>query len=280
MDLRFLPAFHAVYERKNLTAAATALRLTQPAVTYQLRQLEAAVGTLFERRRTGMLPNARGDRLYAITRELVDRIARLDDAPERTLSVSSVSVFGRYVVAPILRRMTDVPHALRFPLAEEVIAQVASGACDLGFVFRAVHHPALACEPVFDEEYVMVAPRRRALPLPGEVVPLVTYDEAEYVLGRWVGHHYKRTAPAFAVSCRYEEIEEVLAAVAAGRGCAVVPRSCITRGTVVIASTRAPVLNTVYAIWRAAHPLGDQATRLLGGLPRRAARSSRRRDRT
>jgi LysR family transcriptional regulator, cyn operon transcriptional activator len=270
MDLRFLPAFHAVYERKNLTAAARALRLSQPAVTYQLRQLETQVGTLFERRRTGMQPTTRGERLYAITRELLDRIAHLDDVLPRTLAISSVSVFGRYVVAPLLRSaaFADVPHALRFPLADEVIAQVAAGDCELGFVFRAVHHPSLACEPAFDERYLLIAPRRRALPAPGEVVPLVAYDEGDYVLGRWVGHHYKRTPPAFSVACRYEELEEVVAAVAAGRGCAIVPRSCLT-GTPrvhVVHGARAPAINTVYAIWRVTYPLGEAAARLLRSM--------------
>jgi LysR family transcriptional regulator, cyn operon transcriptional activator len=268
MDLRFLPAFHAVYERKNLTAAARALRLSQPAVTYQLRQLEAQVGALFERRRTGMHATVRADRLYAITRELVDRIAHLDDAPARPLAIASVSVFGRYVVAPVLRKLA-IPHALRFPLADEVIAQVAAGECELGFVFRAVHHAALACDPVFDEQYLLIAPRRRALPAPGEVVPLVAYDEGDYVLGRWVGHHYKRATPSFAVACRYEELEEVVAAVTAGLGCAVVPKSCLVPGSRVhvVHGTRAPAINTVYAIRRLAQPLTDEAARLLTRLP-------------
>jgi LysR family transcriptional regulator, cyn operon transcriptional activator len=258
--------FHAVYERKNLTAAARALRLSQPAVTYQLRQLEAQVGTLFERRRTGMVATVRAERLYAITRELVDRIAHLDDAPARPLAIASVSVFGRYIVAPALRTLA-IPHVLRFPLADEVIAQVAAGECELGFVFRAVHHVALACDPVFEEQYLLIAPRRRALPAPGEVVPLVAYDEGDYMLGRWVGHHYKRTTPSFAVTCRYEELEEVVAAVGAGLGCAVVPKSCLVRGAHVVHGTRPPAVNTVYAIRRLAQPLSDPAAKLLAQLP-------------
>jgi LysR family transcriptional regulator, cyn operon transcriptional activator len=267
MDLRFLPAFHAVYERKNLTAAAGELRLSQPAVTYQLRRLEAQVGRLFERRRTGMHATVRADRLYAITRELLERIAHLDEAPPRPVAVASVSVFGRYIVAPILRELA-IPHVLRFPLADAAIAQVAAGECELGFVFRAVHHPALACDPVFDEQYLLIAPRRRALPTRGEVVPLVAYDEGDYVLGRWVGHHYKRATPSFAVACRYEELEEVVAAVAAGLGCAVVPRSCLAAGARVhvVRGTGTPAVNTVYAIRRLEQPLSDAASRLLGRL--------------
>lgn len=273
MDLRFLPAFHAIYERKNLSAAARALRLSQPAVTYQLRKLEDQVGTLFERRRTGMHATTRAERLYAITRELVDRIAHLDDAPAPSLTIASVSVFGRYIVAPILRAL-GVPHTLRFPLADEVIAKVAAGECELGFVFRAVHHAGLACEPVFAEEYVMIAPRRRTLPAAGEIVRLVAYDESDYVVGRWIGHHYKRAPPSFEVAFRYEELEEVVAAVAAGHGCAIVPSSCVASAPVaVVRGPHAPAINTVYAIRRVAQPLGEAAGRLLARLPR----SSRRR---
>ncbi|MGN6105546.1 MAG: helix-turn-helix domain-containing protein, partial [Kofleriaceae bacterium] len=43
-DLRFAPCFLAIYELRNLTRAAQRLHRTQPAVSYQLRQLEAALG--------------------------------------------------------------------------------------------------------------------------------------------------------------------------------------------------------------------------------------------
>ena len=50
MELRQLRSFLAVVESRNFTAAATALRLTQPALSTQIRQLEKELGgPLFDR---------------------------------------------------------------------------------------------------------------------------------------------------------------------------------------------------------------------------------------
>src|SRR5689334_13146867 len=96
-DLRFLPAFVAVYEARNLTRAAARLRRTQPAVTYQLRQLEAALGgPLFVRERAGMTPTPLGTGLAAVAARLAGELGRLQSGAadqERPLAVASVSGF-------------------------------------------------------------------------------------------------------------------------------------------------------------------------------------------
>src|SRR5438132_4037274 len=56
-----LRTFVATYRAGSVTKAAASLRLTQPAVSMQLRRLEAAVGErLFERGPQGMTPTAAG----------------------------------------------------------------------------------------------------------------------------------------------------------------------------------------------------------------------------
>ena len=61
IDTRLLRYFAAVAEEGTLTRAAQRLYVSQPALTKQIRQLEAQLGvTLFVRSRSGMTPTADG----------------------------------------------------------------------------------------------------------------------------------------------------------------------------------------------------------------------------
>lgn len=279
-DLRFLACFAAIYETRNLTRAAARLGRTQPAVTYQLRQLEDAVGgRLFERGRGGMTPTPLAEGLHALVDRFAAELADLqrggDDA-DRPLAIAAVSAFGRHVLAPLLR---EAPRrvTLRFPTADEVIDRAVRGEIDLGFVFRPVTHAALVVEPVYEATYVLVADRAaaRRLTSPARLdeVALVTYDEGDYVVGRWLGHHVGRRAPRWRTGDHFEELEEVLAAVAAGRGVAVVPDVCLApvRGRVrEVSWGRARVLNTVFAVRPRRAPLRPAVEDLFARVRRKS----------
>ena len=283
-DLRFLTGFAAIYETRNLTRAAIRLRRTQPTVTYQLRRLEELMGaTLFVRDRAGVVPTGVADGLYSLIGRLAADLAELRGGgadPERVLSIASVSGFGRYVLAPLLRRAPFETQrvALRFPVAEEVVQRAVAGDVDLGFVFRPVAHAGLVVEPVFDATYLLVAGPAWARRLRTQArfvdVPIITYDEGDYVIGRWLGHHFGRRPPRWHAADHFEELEEVLDSVAAGRGVAVVPGVCLPgwRGAVrEVRWQKSPVVNTVYALRPARAPLRPAAAALLAELARQAA---------
>ncbi|UQS22954.1 LysR family transcriptional regulator [Amycolatopsis thermalba] len=78
VDTRLLRYFAAVAEEGNLTRAAGRLFVSQPALTKQIRQLEAQLGTtLFTRSRRGMALTDAG-------RVLADRVPALLDGWDRT----------------------------------------------------------------------------------------------------------------------------------------------------------------------------------------------------
>lgn len=69
LDLNLLRVFLVVAEKGSVTAAASQLYLTQPAVSAALRRLRTAVGQpLFARQGRGLALTARGSRLFAATR--------------------------------------------------------------------------------------------------------------------------------------------------------------------------------------------------------------------
>jgi DNA-binding transcriptional LysR family regulator len=113
---------------------------------------------------------------------------------------------------------------------------------------------------VHTEQLVLVAnatwARRLATRKEFRDVPVVTYDECDYVIGRWLGHHFGRRAPPWSSAAHVEELEEVLDLVRDGVGVAVVPGSVVTRRSrlATIGWGRPPVENTVYSVRRVGAP--------------------------
>ncbi|WP_312806193.1 choline sulfate utilization transcriptional regulator [Agrobacterium cavarae] len=75
LDLGWMRIFTEVARRGSLTAAASSLRLTQPAVSYQIRRLEDELRVaLIRRKHRGIELTAEGQRLFEVASRSVDAI--------------------------------------------------------------------------------------------------------------------------------------------------------------------------------------------------------------
>ncbi|WP_437507189.1 LysR family transcriptional regulator [Sorangium sp. So ce1099] len=112
LDLNLLRVFAVVVDTGSVTAAASRLYLTQPAVSAALRRLTTAVGApLFVRRGRGLALTSRGERLHAT---LVPHLQAIVDAAlsephwnpatsERTLRLGLSDTVEMWLLAPLLR---------------------------------------------------------------------------------------------------------------------------------------------------------------------------------
>src|SRR5262249_384175 len=104
-------------------------------------------------------------------------------------------------------------------------------------------------------------------------LPFITYDESDYVFGRWMIACLGEQTTVRSVA-HFEELEEVIDCVRRGRGFSIVPDHCarkqIVGGTVRVhrpaGGRRAK--NRLYAVTRAGAYLSAEATRLLDRLSR------------
>lgn len=266
VELRYLHTFRAVCEAGSLRAAASALHRTEQAVSYQLRKLEDALGMpVFQRGSGRLVPNAAGERLLAFCRDMGRDWDRLHEelhdavAPTEPLRVSAVSGFGRYQLLPLFRDgpLADVPIRMRYPTAEDVVRHVESGVSDLGFVHRMEAHERLSHVAVGAEEIVLVA-ATDVSPLVLDLeslrnVSYITYDESDYVFATWFTQVLGSSSARPKVVAHFEELEEVLDWVAAGRGVSIVPAACVSEHAaqgklVTLRKPDAPCRNMIYAI--------------------------------
>jgi DNA-binding transcriptional LysR family regulator len=285
LDPRYLQAFFEVGRTRSFSRAAATLHKTQPAVSYQIRQLEHQLATsLFDR--TTRLPSLTpaGVRLFALCERFFGDFGRFAAAlrdpsaiePD-PLRIVSVSGFGRYVLFPILERMPALQHySLRFPTAEQVFASLQEGTSDIGFVYLPMVSSRLLTTAVCREELVLLAPRGSSRQLPRAVdafadLPFVTYDEYEYVFGKWFEALFARQPRSLHSAYHFEELEEVVSTVAAGRGWSIVPEHCAAhavtaRRAVIVRHPRRRVRNLIYLVTRAgglAHPATDRIVEAL-----------------
>ena len=95
MDLRQIQYFVALYEEESVTKAARRLHIVQPAVSMQIRRLEADYGVvLFDRTPHGVRPNAVARRLYPQCLDILEKV----DLARNRLRESAGCLAGKLTV--------------------------------------------------------------------------------------------------------------------------------------------------------------------------------------
>lgn len=115
MNLRTLRYFIAVLEAGSLSRAAGSLFVAQPALTAQIKKLEADLGTqLFERSYAGVAPTPAGLQLYEDARRLLsdadavrERIQRMPQGPEGSVTVALPFLFASLLAGPLLMALRN-----------------------------------------------------------------------------------------------------------------------------------------------------------------------------
>ena len=139
-ELPYLEAFRAVCDDGGFTAAAKRLGCTQPAVSYQVRKLEEALGVRVLRRTSReVLLTAAGERVLARARRV---LAEVDDLVEEARSGHTRlrlghawAAIGEHTVE--LQRRWAAAHpdvALQLVRTNTATGGLAEGACDVAVV--------------------------------------------------------------------------------------------------------------------------------------------------
>lgn len=109
LTIRQLRALAAVHQHKSVTAAARQLNLTQPAVTLQIRNLQALAGLpLIQRTGDGMLLTDAGREVLALS----ERIGAAIETCETSLEMVAGKTAGRISIGAVSTAKYFVPFAI------------------------------------------------------------------------------------------------------------------------------------------------------------------------
>jgi DNA-binding transcriptional LysR family regulator len=171
MDTRQLAAFCAIVERKSFSEAAERLGVTQPAVSQQIRSLEDRLGQqLLDRSGRRVEPTEAGRRLYrgaqrllAQERQLLEDLAGEAEGPLRGQLAMGASTGPGGTVVPVLlcefaEANAEVTVDLTISDTQTIVDRVARRELELGVVGATPRNRAVAYEPFFRDEVVLVCP--------------------------------------------------------------------------------------------------------------------------
>jgi DNA-binding transcriptional LysR family regulator len=171
MDTRQLAAFCAIVERKSFSEAAERLGVTQPAVSQQIRSLEDRLGQqLLDRSGRRVEPTEAGRRLYrgaqrllAQERQLLEDLAGEAEGPLRGQLAMGASTGPGGTVVPVLlcefaEANAEVTVDLTISDTQTIVDRVARRELELGVVGATPRNRAVAYEPFFHDEVVLVCP--------------------------------------------------------------------------------------------------------------------------
>lgn len=143
---RRLQVFYAVAKNGSFTRAADSLFMTQPAVTFQIKQLEEHFNCrLFERQHQRISLTAAGqvvfefaEKILALSDELEGRVADLTGQIGGQLDIGASTTLGEFILPDILAGFNELYPQVHLRMvvgnSEQVQSSVLEGALDLGFV--------------------------------------------------------------------------------------------------------------------------------------------------
>jgi DNA-binding transcriptional LysR family regulator len=245
LNLHHLRVFATVAEHGGFSRAASRLRLSQPAVSKSVRELERAVGaSLFERggraprlTESGILLFARARELFAVERSAEEELRVLRGLEGGVLRIGASTTVITYLLPPYLARFRaahpDVVLRVASANTRDIARALLERRLDVALVEGPVTHERIEVVPWRDDELVVIAHPRHPLAARRRVRLDDLASEPFIVRERGSGtREVAERALAFhgvrlTVAMQLASTEAIKQAVAAGLGLAIVSRSAI-----------------------------------------------------
>jgi DNA-binding transcriptional LysR family regulator len=208
---RRLQVFYTVAKQLSFTKAAEQLFMTQPAVTFQVKQLEEHFNTrLFERAHGKIALTAAGrmvmeyaEKMLHLAEEMETRVGELTGAVSGPLLLGASTTIAEFMLPQILGEFKaqhpEVQAQLTVANSETIENRVADYALDLGLIESPSHLLSLHAEACCDDELVMICAPRHRLAQAASVTPQQV--AAEPYVSREAGSGTREFADAHFRAC-------------------------------------------------------------------------------
>ncbi len=247
---RRLQVFHAVAQQLSFTKAAEALFMTQPAVTFQIKQLEEHFNTrLFDRGHghialtpAGEIVLGYAERILGLSAELDTRIKELTGEVAGVLLIGASMTFAEFLLPRVLGEFRSLyPKVLpRLVVAnsETVENRVAEHTLDIGFIEAPSHLPSLVSDFCAEDELlVLCAPSHPLATLktatPGQLLAHAFISRESGSGTREVTDHYFQKAgirlDSLDIVMELGSPEAIKGLVSTGLGFAIMSRSSVSK---------------------------------------------------
>jgi DNA-binding transcriptional LysR family regulator len=167
---RRLQVFHTVARLLSFTKAAESLHMTQPAVTFQVRQLEEYFNTrLFDRTHNRISLTEAGETVYQYADRIFEQYAEMENAVREmtgeisgSLTIGASTTIAEYMLPALLgdfrTQYPDVTIHLKVSNTDGIVTMVENNTIDLGVVEAPVGNKNLVVDKCRDDRLVAIVP--------------------------------------------------------------------------------------------------------------------------
>lgn len=247
---RRLQVFHTVARLLSFTKAAESLHMTQPAVTFQVRQLEDYFNTrLFDRTHNRISLTEAGAHVYEYAARIFELYGEMENSVRAmtgeisgSLTIGASTTIAEYMLPALLGdfkvKYPEVNIHLKVSNTEGIVSMVENNTIDLGVVEAPVANKNLVVEICKADQLVAIVPpnhpeaKRSSLGYADLVkYPFICREEGSgtrEVINEYLSQ-VKDAASDLKISMELGSPEAVKGAVEAGMGISVVSRATIQK---------------------------------------------------
>ncbi len=283
ITLKQLRYFEALARHGHFGRAAEASAISQPALSIQIKELEATLGAaLFERTPRQVRLTAFGEAFASRAREILRGVDELGDFARAArgqlsgrLRLGLIPTIAPYLLPPLIaglgRAYPGLDLDIRETITPRLVEEMTDGRLDAALVALPVSEPALTEVPLFSEDFVLVRPAEEAehpMPDPSDLhtMRLLLLEE---------GHCFRDQALSFCSLPKARprhgldgsSLATLVQMVGAGIGVTLIPEMAVASET-----RTAPVAvgrfarnrprRTIGMVWRRSSPLAEPLTEL------------------
>jgi DNA-binding transcriptional LysR family regulator len=167
---RRLQVFFTVARLLSFTKAAESLHMTQPAVTFQVRQLEEYFNTrLFDRTHNRISLTEAGARVYQYAEKIFELYSELENSVREmtgeisgSLTIGASTTIAEYMLPALLgdfkKKYPDINIHLKVSNTDGIVSMVENNSIDLGVVEAPVTNKNLVVEQCRPDHLVAIVP--------------------------------------------------------------------------------------------------------------------------
>lgn len=168
MNFEYLKTFLIVAEKKSFSKAAEKLKLSQPAISFQIKALEKRYGQPLIDRSTqhlnltpaGEILLTQAKKILEIEEELEEEISSLSKEIKGQLIIGASTIPGEYILPSLIssfkKRFPAVKILIEIGDSREIINKLLDQEIDLGFVGTTFSNPQLSFKEFLPDELVLI----------------------------------------------------------------------------------------------------------------------------
>lgn len=245
MQLETLKVFCDVVDTRSFSKAARLNRVTQSAVSQQIRTLERHFDRkLLDRAPRAIHPTPAGEKLYQAAQEVLARYRELEevmreesDEPSGPVTLATIHSVGLHELQPhlkeLLRRYPKVNVRVVYRRSDQIYDEVAAGDADIGIVAYARERRELVALPFSEDRLVVVAApdhgfaRRTSVSLADlDGINFVAFDR-DLPTRRAIDKLLRDAGAQVNVTTELDNVETLKRAVEIGLGISILPRAAV-----------------------------------------------------